>query len=87
MTDVARSCGKCGSQSVSLHPVLHHFLCAYVGPAYDFADTDAGVTCPKCHRILTAGGTDWEILGDSSLCASCGDESCNDQPAAAHASP
>jgi len=67
-------CGKCGSQSVEVHPVLHHFLCAYVGPEYDFAKTQNGFLCPKCRRVLADNNADWEILGDCSFCKFCSDE-------------
>lgn len=59
---------------MSVHPVRHHFICAYVGPSYDFKQGNEGDICPKCKRSLMPTGTDWEILGDSSLCQSCGDE-------------
>lgn len=71
MSSVSTSCAKCGAQAVSTFPVLHHFLCAYVGPSYDFAVTDSGYLCPKCGRTLKESERDWEILGDSSLCESC----------------
>ena len=68
------ACGKCGARSVEECPVLHHFLCAYVGPVYDFTSTQEGYTCPKCERLLTDGDADWEIVGDCSFCQSCGYE-------------
>lgn len=74
MTDTLGPCRKCGSRTLSTHPVLHHFICAYVGPSYDFSPGERGALCPKCKRYLTLQGTDWEIVGDSNLCKDCEDE-------------
>ncbi len=41
--------------------VLHHFLCAYVGPASDFFDGDLWL-CPKCGRPLVEEGSDWDVI-------------------------
>lgn len=43
---------------------IHHYLCAFVGPPQSYAQTEAGLICPKCQRPLDAGGRDWEILED-----------------------
>jgi hypothetical protein len=42
-------------------PVIHHLLCAYVGPRSDF-QTLAGLLCPKCQRVLHHDRQDWEVL-------------------------
>jgi len=43
-------CPACGAEGLQIFPVLHHMICAYVGPEYDFPPTEAGYTCPKCRR-------------------------------------
>jgi hypothetical protein len=45
-------CPACGAEGLEIFPVLHHMMCAYVGPQYDFAPAVAGYTCPKCRRDM-----------------------------------
>ncbi|NBJ13111.1 hypothetical protein GR304_19745 [Microvirga sp. SYSU G3D207] len=52
-------------------PVIHHMICAYVGPDYDFDTTDEGCRCPKCRRVLRDENSDWEVVGSSAFCTSC----------------
>ncbi len=80
MTTAPSACHACGAHAVTVHPVRHHFICAYVGPSYDFLPHQEGDLCPKCNRLLSETGQDWEILGDSSLCMTCGDERMLYQP-------
>lgn len=68
-------CNKCGADAGAQYPVLHHFICSYVGPEYDFAKQTVGKLCPKCNRLITDDGKDWEIIGDCQFCTQCGDES------------
>lgn len=42
--------------------MVHHLLCAYVGPPPDFRDVGVGNVCPKCARQLKPGASDWEVL-------------------------
>ena len=35
-------CPVCGADGLEIFPVLHHMICAYVGPEYDFAPAVAG---------------------------------------------
>ena len=62
----------------SAHPeqveILHHFLCAYVGPAYDFASSAKGRICPKCARCIDLDADSWEVVGHSLICQICGSE-------------
>ena len=41
------ACPACGAEELEIVPVLHHMMCAYVGPQYDFDPAVAGYTCPK----------------------------------------
>jgi len=65
------ACPACGSAALELFPVLHHMICAYVGPQYDFATSIAGYTCPKCRRGITSGDHACEIVGTSARCIGC----------------
>lgn len=67
-------CPGCGAPAAA-HDVLHHFLCAYVGPDYDFFETGKDhFSCPKCLRPLLREGDDWEKIGRSLSCSDCGSE-------------
>ena len=68
------ACPACRSAALELFPVLHHMICAYVGPQYDFAPAVAGFTCPKCGRGIVSGDTACEIVGTSGRCTRCGKE-------------
>jgi DNA-directed RNA polymerase subunit RPC12/RpoP len=63
-------CPACGAE-LELFPVLHHMMCAYVGPEYDFPPAAAGYTCPKCRRDIVSGDPACEIVGTSARCARC----------------
>jgi hypothetical protein len=69
-------CPACGAGRLERFPVLHHMICAYVGPQYDFSPTDfarAGGerTCPKCRRSVVLGDPACEIVGISARCVRC----------------
>jgi len=61
--------------------VLHHMMCAYVGPQYDFPASDAGYTCPKCRRDIVSGDPACEIVGTSARCVQCRKEMIVSPPA------
>jgi predicted RNA-binding Zn-ribbon protein involved in translation (DUF1610 family) len=64
-------CPVCKAASLEFFPLLHHMICAYVGPSYDFAEKAAGYTCPKCRRDILPAGQTCEIVGDSARCINC----------------
>lgn len=66
-------CPACGA-ALAFSPVLHHMICAYVGPLYDFAAAPDGYTCPKCRREIGPSDEACEIVGESARCARCGKE-------------
>lgn len=74
------SCPVCGAARLVSSPVIHHMVCAYVGPQFDFEEMSAGLTCPKCRRELRA--SDAEIVGTSARCANCHAEMMVSPPAA-----
>jgi uncharacterized protein with PIN domain len=67
-------CPACGAPGLEIVPVLHHMMCAYVGPQYDFAPAATGYTCPKCRRGIVSADPACEIVGTSARCARCGKE-------------
>jgi hypothetical protein len=74
MTGHSDCCGRCKSKTLNVYPVFHHFICAYAGPSYDFAEQNDGVICPKCKRLLELNGGDWEIIGMCTSCNNCARE-------------
>ena len=66
------ACPFCDSALIERVPVMHHMLCAYVGPLYDFGVTDETYTCPKCRLRLNEEADDGEIVGYSYRCQECG---------------
>jgi uncharacterized protein with PIN domain len=66
-------CPDCSAE-LELFPLLHHMMCAYVGPQYDFALGAEGYNCPKCRRNIASGDPACEIVGTSARCVRCGKE-------------
>jgi hypothetical protein len=64
-------CPACGAVGLKYFPVLHHMICAYVGPEYDFVPSATGYTCPKCRRYIVPGDCACEIVGESARCDRC----------------
>jgi len=64
-------CPVCKSARLELFPILHHMICAFVGPTYDFVEKEAGYTCPKCQRDIVSCDETCEIVGASARCADC----------------
>src|SRR5262245_54769054 len=76
-------CPACSATALEFFPVLHHMICAYVGPEYDFTPTPKGCTCPKCRRDIVSGDSACEIVGTSARCVHCGKEFVVSPPAVA----
>ena len=64
------TCPACGG-NVQTYPVLHHMICAYIGPVYDFAPQTDSYRCPKCLGTIISGSNACEIVGNSALCSRC----------------
>ena len=64
-------CPACGIGQLEFFPVVHHMICACVGPQYDFISAVAGYTCPKCRRDIVSGDPAGEIVGMSARCIRC----------------
>jgi predicted RNA-binding Zn-ribbon protein involved in translation (DUF1610 family) len=67
------ACPACG-KGLEIAPLLHHMICACVGPAYDFTATGIEYVCPKCRRGIVSGDDGCEIVGTSARCIGCGRE-------------
>lgn len=64
-------CPACGAEGLKIFPVLHHMMCAYVGPEYDFLPAAGGYSCPKCRRGIVSSDSACEIVGTSARCVRC----------------
>jgi hypothetical protein len=67
-------CSHCHSVNVKSENIIHHMLCAYVGPISDFEEKNGGYVCPKCYRALNENDRDSEIVGICYTCLVCGYE-------------
>lgn len=67
-------CPTCHADAGPPHRVLHHFLCAHVGPDYDYVSDGKVLVCPKCRRPLMTEREDYEVIGASYRCPACGRE-------------
>jgi len=76
-------CPAC-SGALRVVPVLHHMVCAYVGPQYDFIPANSGYLCPKCRRAIGPDDPACEIVGIAARCAHCGKEMVVSPPAREH---
>lgn len=64
------TCPDCQA-ALQFFPVLHHTICAYVGPQYDFGEISDGMLCPKCERRIGPLDAACEIVGQSARCPQC----------------
>lgn len=80
-------CPACGAEGLEIFPVLHHMMCAYVGPQYDFGAAAAGYVCPKCRREIVSGDPACEIVGMSARCVRCSKEMMVSPPTASPQPP
>ncbi|MCA1413915.1 hypothetical protein I6F30_22600 [Bradyrhizobium sp. NBAIM20] len=67
-------CPICNTKGLQHFPILHHMICAYVGPKYDFGLSDSAYSCPKCDRQIASNDAACEIVGLSARCLGCGSE-------------
>lgn len=64
------TCPKCESGDLVTENLIHHFVCAYVGPEHDFHSGDYMV-CPKCNRMLRHIGVDYDKPSVIYNCRNC----------------
>lgn len=67
------TCPNCQSANVYDEEMIHHFPCAYVGPASDFktARDFRELVCPKCDRELNHIGVDYDKPSSILTCNRC----------------
>lgn len=68
------SCTKCNSIDLKSIEMIHHFRCAYIGPASDFEKNDK-LICPKCDKELRHIGIDYDKPSEVNQCNDCGHQS------------
>lgn len=64
------TCPRCESIDIEIQKVLHHFSCAYVGPAHEFR-RGGDLVCPKCDDRIRHLGRDYESPADTYVCGDC----------------
>jgi hypothetical protein len=64
------TCPKCQSADLVTENLIHHFLCAYIGPEHDFISGDY-LVCPKCNRMLRHIGVDYDKPSIIYNCQNC----------------
>jgi len=63
-------CSKCSSSDLYMENIIHHFVCAKVGPESDFVSGNQMV-CPKCNKLLHHIGVDYDKPSMVYTCNSC----------------
>ena len=67
------ACRSCGAGRLEHEQLIHHYACAFVGPARDFdTASKASLVCPKCRTKHLAVGTDFEYAPGEFHCQCCG---------------
>ncbi len=64
------TCPKCGSFDLFTQNLIHHFVCAYIGPESDFI-REENLVCPKCNKILRHIGVDYDKPSMVYTCNNC----------------
>lgn len=64
-------CPGCGTPDLDSYDLIHHFVCAYVGPERDFGKPGESV-CPKCQKELKHIGVDYDRPSTVYECNECG---------------
>ena len=68
------SCTNCKSIDLKSIELIHHFRCAYIGPAKDY-EKDGKLICPKCDKELRHIGIDYDKPSEINECNDCGHQS------------
>lgn len=67
-------CPKCETSDLKSEDLIHHFICAYVGPESDFKkEGREEMVCPKCSRIVRHIGVDYDKPAAIYTCNRCAD--------------
>lgn len=65
-------CPKCDSPNLRSEALIHHFVCANVGPERDYKRADL-LFCPKCEKELRHIGVDYDRPSTIFECNDCGE--------------
>lgn len=76
--NVREECPDCRSSNIAEKENIHHYRCAYIGPASEF-EKERRLTCPKCAMELRHYGVDYDRPGTAWHCLDCAHTS--DEPA------
>lgn len=68
------SCTNCQSIDLKTVELIHHFRCAYIGPATDF-EKNGKLICPKCDKEMRHIGIDYDKPSEINECNTCGHQS------------
>jgi GGDEF domain-containing protein len=71
--DFRETCPACSSSDLASQDLIHHFVCAYVGPEADFLKDEA-LQCPKCLKTLRHIGVDYDKPSAIYSCARCNEK-------------
>ncbi len=63
-------CPKCSSLNLQSVDLIHHFRCAFIGPATDYKQGGA-LVCPKCDKELRHIGIDYDKPSEIFNCLAC----------------
>jgi predicted nucleic acid-binding Zn-ribbon protein len=63
-------CPKCQHIDMESQPLIHHFVCANVGPEKDY-HKDGELICPKCDKLLRHIGIDYDKPSVIHQCNNC----------------
>lgn len=73
MLNYRECCPKCGSADLTTSDLIHHFVCANIGPEEDYKQGD-DLVCPKCDKKLRHIGIDYDKPSSMNRCNTCNHE-------------
>ncbi|MFB6319526.1 hypothetical protein [Saccharicrinis sp. FJH54] len=68
--NIRELCPSCTSAQLKAENIMHHFVCAYVGPESDFV-VDGSLVCPKCKKVCRHIGVDYDKPSVAYECQDC----------------
>ena len=68
--NIRELCPSCTSAQLKEENIMHHFVCAYVGPESDFM-VDGSLVCPKCKKVCRHIGVDYDKPSVAYECQDC----------------
>lgn len=68
--NIRELCPSCTSPQLKTENIMHHFVCAYVGPESDFV-VEGSLVCPKCKKVCRHIGVDYDKPSMAYECQDC----------------